>query len=1146
MPISPIRLLRKCQNWSDFKSSLDNRIEKDKGDAFEILTQHYLKLDPTYQTKLAAVWNLNKGEVPPRIQKKLNLPDGDEGIDLVAETVNGDYWAIQCKYRSDEDHSLTRRDLSTFTDLAFNICNEIDFALVCTTADRFSYKLKLYGDRIGFCAGDTWRALDEAFFKRLHQSLAGKKTLPKPLEPRPHQRRAIRNAHKHFDTRRQSRGKLIMPCGTGKSLAGYWIASKLEAKRILIAVPSLALIKQTLEVWARESVANKWDIHWIAVCSDESVGQSERDDVAVLTQDLGVEVTTDIEKTAAFLSKRRRNKATVLFTTYQSGRVTAEAAKRAGITFDLGILDEAHKTVGKRGSLFAHLLYDETVRIKKRIFMTATERRYRGMSNEIASMDNPALYGDTFELLTFKEALETDPAILSDYKVCTIGVNRDEVNQLIQRNAYVKPDKGRWDHDIEARALASVIALRKAMEKYPIRHAVSFHSSIVRAVAYQKTQDSFTRTFPKYGDLETFHVRGAMPTAVRSREIAEFAAARRSLITNARCLTEGVDVPDIDCVLFADPKQSTIDIVQATGRALRSLKGKQFGYVIVPVLLDSVDDRELGKTAFETVLTVLRSLASNDDRIVEYFRSISEGRRPTDRVVEFDFEISLGTKVDADEFVDSVALEVWSRLAKMSRRPFEEARAFVHSLRLSDNREWRRYCAGELPEKGTRPDDIPAAPERIYKSDGWSHWGDWLGTRRPRIFRNFRPFEDARRFARQLGLRDSHEWYAYCRGELPDKVKKPDDIPYGPVSAYRNQGWISMGDWLGTGYVAPKMRQYREFKAAREFVHQLGFKNHDEWRRYCNGELLEKGRKPDDIPTLPNRVYAQTGWITWGDWLQTGNISPLKKAFRPFEEARAFVHELDLTSSSQWPDYCQGKLRDKGKKPDDIPVNPGKVYKDQGWISFRDWLGISWLPYAEARAYVRALKLKNFEEWDRYRQGQLLSKGQRHKHIPSNPNAVYKDKGWTNLADWLGTGRRPSGQWRSFGEARAFVHKLKLRHMKKWRLYCDGELPDIPRKPEDIPRDPTSAYKSKGWQGSADWLNTAHRRGGWRPFNDARKYVRNLGLRSETEWRKFRNGEFVREKGALPTDIPKAPDQLYKKKGWVSWPDWLGTDTGIK
>jgi superfamily II DNA or RNA helicase len=655
-------VLCNCSSWADFQRRLRDLPEKQKGDFFEELVKAYLQLEPEHASKLKRVWLYH--EVPQAIAKQLKLPATDQGIDLVAETNDGEFWAVQCKYRQDTDDSLTWREISTFTGLAFGVCRGFAFGLICSTTERITHVLKDQ-ERIGFCALDVWQGLDAEFLVRLRAHLARKPDALKPAKPRPHQQEAVKAGRNHYVVAKAKRGKLIMPCGSGKSLTAYWIASELDARRIVIAVPSLSLIKQTLKVWLRESLANRQAVEWICVCSDESAGRVERDDVTVLRQDIGVPCLTDPDDIAAWLKKRKHSGLTVVFTTYQSGEALAQAARSARFRFDLGILDEAHKTVGDGGKLFSHLLHDANLPIRRRLFMTATERRYAGQSDTVLSMENPAIYGETFHLLSFKRAMEYVPPILSDYKIISIAVSRDEVAELIRENVFVWPDKGRWNKEIEADMLASLVALRKAMRKYPIRHAVSFHGSIQRAELFKAHNDAFSQAFPKYGSLETFHVSGQTPTGTRARVIAEFAQTERGLITNARCLTEGVDVPGIDCVLFADPRRSAVDIVQAVGRALRPAPGKKVGYVIVPILhdADATPDDIFESDSFQEVLTTLRALAANDDRIIEYFRAASQGRQRTGGgSVEFDLDERIAQRIDLAQFVRDIELKCWDRL----------------------------------------------------------------------------------------------------------------------------------------------------------------------------------------------------------------------------------------------------------------------------------------------------------------------------------------------------------------------------------------------------------------------------------------------------------------------------------------------------
>jgi superfamily II DNA or RNA helicase len=1029
--------IRGCSSWADFQRRWHDLPEKQKGDLFEELVKAYLQLEPEYASKLKHVWLYR--EVPQAIAKQLKLPATDQGIDLVAETKDGEFWAVQCKYRQDTDHSLTWREISTFTGLAFGVCRGFRFSLICSTTERITHVLKDQ-ERIGFCALDVWQGLDAEFLTRLRAHLARKSEALRPTKPRPHQRDAIKASRQHYVVGRAKRGKLIMPCGTGKSLTAYWITGELDARRIVIAVPSLSLIKQTLKVWLREALANRQNVEWICVCSDESAGRVERDDVSVLRQDIGVPCLTDPEDIAAWL-KPKHHGLTVVFTTYQSGEALAQAARSARFRFDLGIMDEAHKTVGDGGKLFSHLLHDANLPIRRRLFMTATERRYAGQSDTVLSMENPAIYGETFHLLSFKRAMEYDPPILCDYKVISIAVSREEVAELIRENIFVRPDKGRWNKEIEADMLASLVALRKAMRKYPIRHAVSFHGSIQRAELFKSHNDTFSRAFPDYGALTAFHVSGKTPTGTRARVIQEFAQTGRGLITNARCLTEGVDVPGIDCVLFADPRRSAVDIVQAVGRALRPAPGKQSGYVIVPILhdADATPDDIFESDSFREVLTTLRALAANDDRIIEYFRAVSQGRQRTGcGSVEFDLDERLAQCIDLAQFVRDIELKCWDRLAKLSWRPFEEARAFVRKLNLKSRSEWSAFSKGEMINLGRLPSDIPITPERTYRHEGWKGVGDWLGTGTVAPFlREYRPFRQAREFARNLGLKSTTEWAEFAKGCAPQLGRLPNDVPAAPWHVYAKQGWKDMGDWLGTGRIADQFKEFRPFHQARAFARQLNLKNNLEWIAFTRGRLPKLGRLPADIPANPNQTYRGKGWLNWGDWLGTGAVAAQLRRYRPFEEARAYARTLKLKSYSEWMAFCKGAMPEKGARPEDIPAAVNRVYADQGWAGMGDWLGTgtvaarfrAYRPFEQARAFVHDLRLGSGSEWSAFCKGKLRHKGVLPPDIPRKPGRAYAGKGWRGMGDWLGTGRLATRfrKYRPFHAARAFARELKLK-----------------------------------------------------------------------------------------------------------------------
>lgn len=249
-------------------------------------------------------------------------------------------------------------------------------------------------------------------------------------------------------------------------------------------------------------------------------------------------------------------------------------------------------------------------------------------------------------------------------------------------------------------------------------------------------------------------------------------------------------------------------------------------------------------------------------------------------------------------------------------RSFVDARQFVRSLGLTSQRAWREYCVS-----GYKPHDIPSSPHSVYNNEGWLGISDWLGAGKGSA--SYRPFADARQYVQRLGLNSRDQWKEYCKSE-----QKPRDIPTYPNIAYRECGWIGYSDWLDTGRRYNRGRPFRSLTEGRVFVRALGLKSRQQWRQYCTS-----GEKPADIPGCPHVFYADCGWIGYGDWLGTGNLSNRAMKFRPFLEARSFVNDLGLLSHAQWVEYCNS-----GEKPIDIPRTPGLVYKGDGWIGFTDWL----------------------------------------------------------------------------------------------------------------------------------------------------------------------------------------------------------------
>jgi superfamily II DNA or RNA helicase len=449
----------------------------------------------------------------------------------------------------------------------------------------------------------------------------------------------------------------------------------------------------------------------------------------------------------------------------------------------------------------------------------------------------------------------------------------------------------------------------------------------------------------------------------------------------------------------------------------------------------------------------------------------------------------------------------------MKFRPFAEARDYVHKLGLKSQEEWTKYC-----KSGKKPIDIPSNPNKAYKNE-WTSLGDWLGTGAvANQNRRYRPFAEARDFVHTLRLKDDSQWREYRKSG-----KKPPDIPSNPNTVYKKE-WKGTGDWLGTGRVADRYKEFRPFAEARDYVHKLGLKSQEEWKKYC-----DSGQKPPDIPSAPNAVY-ENEWTSWGDWLGTGRIADQYREFRPFKEAREFVRSLRLRNADEWRQYCKS-----GEKPVDIPQSPHKTYKNE-WKSWPDWLGTGTIPnrdlhkyvrpFAEAKQFVHTLNLKNREEWKKY-----CDSGQKPPDIPSAPVRVYKNE-WKGMGDWLGTDfiAPKYRQYRPFKEARAFVRSLKLKGNAEWENYAKSG-----HKPLDIPYSPEKTYGDE-WTSWGDWLGTGTiqtQKRQYRTFEEAKEFVSPLNLTDHVEWIKYCKS------GQKPEDIPSNPPGVYEKE-WRGWPDWLG------
>ncbi len=317
---------------------------------------------------------------------------------------------------------------------------------------------------------------------------------------------------------------------------------------------------------------------------------------------------------------------------------------------------------------------------------------------------------------------------------------------------------------------------------------------------------------------------------------------------------------------------------------------------------------------------------------------------------------------------------------------FEEARKFVRSLGLKNHREWTEWS-----KSGMRPSNIPGNPHINYKNEGWMGYGDFLGTGNYRKM-DFLLFEEARKYVWNLKLKRREDWKKFCKSGM-----KPKNIPFSPDVFYKNKGWVSFGDFFGTGYVSNKNRKFLSFEEARKFVRKLQLKGNEKWR-----EWSKSVERPLNIPSNPDKTYKNKGWIGWGDFLGTDFVATTNRKYLSFKDTREYAHNLKFKSSKQWSEWSSKS----GLKPENIPSKPDLVYKNKGWESWPDFLGTSYvvpknrkyLPFEEAKRYVHSLNLKRKKEWENF-----CSSRMRPLNIPSTPDKFYKNKGWKSWPDFLGT-----------------------------------------------------------------------------------------------------------------------------------------------
>lgn len=623
--------------------------EREKGTYFEELMLCYLRNEAIYRDIYAQVWTYSEWA------KRQGIDGRDVGIDLVAQATTGEYHAIQCKLYA-EDYRLQKGDIDSF----FTASGKKPFThriIVSTTNHWSEHAEDALRDQQPPVSKIDLHDLENSQIDWNSYAPKAAPVLKSKKQLREHQQAALSATQAGLSS--ADRGKLIMACGTGKTFTALKIAESLagKGKRVLFLVPSLNLLSQTLTEWTQESAT---PLHSFAVCSDSDVGKKrkkEDDTVQIFTHELRYPATTEPSRLATEMGKRHDDQhMSVVFSTYHSIEVISRAQLENGLAdFDLIICDEAHRTTGatfdsEDESAFVRVHDNAYIRSAKRIYMTATPRIYGEGAKASAekdnvalcSMDDEALYGKELFVITFSEAVRR--GLLCDYKVIVLAVEEAHVSRRIQ-NLLKDPDNqlkvddaakiiGCWkalskqgladdlvgDGQAMQRAVAfcQVIEIAKAGKTHKVssKQIASMFQSVVEA--YQEAEE-----FEQVARLncEAAHVDGSMNASEKEAKLAWLKEASPDntcrILSNVRCLSEGVDVPALDAVLFLTPRNSQVDVVQSVGRVMRNAPGKKRGYVILPVVIPvGVEPHEAlnDNQTYKVVWQVLQALRSHDDR----------------------------------------------------------------------------------------------------------------------------------------------------------------------------------------------------------------------------------------------------------------------------------------------------------------------------------------------------------------------------------------------------------------------------------------------------------------------------------------------------------------------------------------------------
>ncbi|SDH28753.1 DEAD/DEAH box helicase [Mucilaginibacter gossypii] len=754
--------------------------ERDKGDRFERLMQAYLLTDPRFAYRFKRVWLWTE------FFGRNDLGGGDTGIDLVAMTNEGDFWAIQCKCYQ-EGTAIDKPAVDGFLSTSGRRFKNAELQTV-----GFSHRMWIdtTGKKWGSNAEEAIRNQHPAVtrlnlfelqqapvnWEKLENGIHGEVSRTAKKTLRPHQKEALEKTHAHFQS--ADRGKLIMACGTGKTFNSLKIAeNETDGKGlILFLVPSIALLGQTLREWSSDAGE---PINAICICSDAQIARQKaktEDTNDTSTVDLALPASTDIKSIVKQFENIKASGhpgMTVVFSTYQSIQVIAEAQAALLAAdpdfgpFDLIVCDEAHRTTGVSiagtdESAFTKVHNNDFIKAKKRLYMTATPRIYSADSKSkaaqadapICSMDDPALYGEEIYRIGFGAAVAS--GLLTDYKVLILTLSEGDVPPAVQK--MIMDENSEINADDASKLIGCVNALSKQMlgdegilaatDPEPMRRAVAFCQNIAASKKITSSYNDVTATYVEALPLEkreqmvqvsSRHIDGTMAAPEREELLSWLKSEPEDqqcrVLTNVRCLSEGVDVPSLDAVMFLSARNSEVDVVQSVGRVMRLAPGKKYGYIIIPIVIPSdiepdkaLDDND----RYKVVWTVLNALRAHDDRFNATVNKIELNKKQPKQILvgrpEFTFGEDGAMPVAGEG--GSLAAAAQEAMNRQLAIQFEQLQHVIFAKmvqKVGDRRYWEQWAksVAEIAERQVKRITLLISQEGVHR-DGFERFLEGL------------------------------------------------------------------------------------------------------------------------------------------------------------------------------------------------------------------------------------------------------------------------------------------------------------------------------------------------------------------------------------------------------------------------------------